>query len=129
MLKHFRYTAIFRCIAALMAVYLFNISADPADNGPVGVAENLSINKQESFLEIAIEKVFGYDDAIAEYDDNDCDEGFSIKKTLSIDFYLVPMAKPAPKKYILTFKKQPIIVLLQTHKDIMAEINSPPPEA
>lgn len=57
-----------------MGLYLINISVDSADPNPNYIPEDLSINDQESLVEIFIEKVLGYDNAIEEYDDIDADE-------------------------------------------------------
>lgn len=54
-----------------MGLYLLNISVDTADPNPEHTPEDLSINDQESIVEIVLEKVLGYEDAIKEYDDHD----------------------------------------------------------
>lgn len=57
-----------------MGLFLLNISVDTADLNPKYVPEDLSINDQESIIEIVIEKFLGYEDAIKEYDDHDTEE-------------------------------------------------------
>ncbi|WP_119844698.1 MULTISPECIES: hypothetical protein [Reichenbachiella] len=57
-----------------MGLYLLNISVDTADPYPDHIPEDLSINDQESIIEIIVEKVLGYDDAIKEYDDHDTED-------------------------------------------------------
>ncbi|MCC4213062.1 hypothetical protein [Leeuwenhoekiella parthenopeia] len=57
-----------------MGLYLLNISVDPIDPNPEHIAEDLSINDQESIIEIVFEKVLGYEDAIKEYDDHDTED-------------------------------------------------------
>ncbi len=54
-----------------MGLYLLNISVDTPDPNPDYIPENLLINDQESIIEIVVEKILGYEDAIKEYDDND----------------------------------------------------------
>lgn len=54
-----------------MGFYLLNISVDTADPYPDHIPEDLSINDQESIVEIVVEKVLGYENAIGEYDDHD----------------------------------------------------------
>ena len=44
--------------------------------------KDLSINDQESILELVIEKVMGYENAVAEYDDHDPNPETSLKKRL-----------------------------------------------
>jgi hypothetical protein len=129
MFQAIRYNAFYRCFAAFMALYLLNISADPVDNKPLAVAENLSLNRQESFLELLIEKLLGYDDAIDEYDDSDSEDGFSVKKNLSVDLYILPVAKTADKSCAFAVRKPLCAVIAPDFKSPAAEIHSPPPEA
>lgn len=58
----------------LVGLYLLNISVDSADLNPEPIPEDLSINDQESIIEIVAEKVLGYEDAFKEYDDNDAED-------------------------------------------------------
>lgn len=67
-----------------MGLYLLNISVDSADPNPEHIPEDLSINDQESIVEIVIEKVLGFEDAIKEYDDHDT-EDHNKKKNVKID--------------------------------------------
>ncbi len=57
-----------------MGLYLLNISVDMADPNPEHIPEDLSINDQESIVEIVVEQVLGYEDAFKEYDDNDSED-------------------------------------------------------
>ena len=52
-----------------MGLYLFNISIDTVDPNPEYLPEDLSINHQESIIEIVVEKFLGYEDAFKEYDE------------------------------------------------------------
>ena len=54
-----------------MALYLFNLSADAPDQAPDYIPEDLSINDQESFVEIFLERILGFSSAIPEYDEDD----------------------------------------------------------
>ena len=54
-----------------MSLFLLNISVDTADFNPNFISEDLSLNDQESIIEIIVEQVLGYEDAFMEYDDND----------------------------------------------------------
>tara|TARA_R100001015_G_C4561253_1_gene121068 strand:+ start:116 stop:451 length:336 start_codon:yes stop_codon:yes gene_type:complete len=67
-----------------MAVYLLNISIDPADPNPENIPEDLSFNDQESIIEVVVEKFLGFEDAIKEYDDNDSDDNQN-KKQFKVD--------------------------------------------
>lgn len=68
----------------LMGLFMLNISVDIADSKPEYIPEDLSINDQESIVEIFVEKVLGYEDAFKEYDDNDT-EDHTKKTNLKID--------------------------------------------
>ena len=57
-----------------MGFYLLNLSVDISDPMPEHIPEDLSINDQESIIEIVIEKIIGYEDAIKEYDDHDSED-------------------------------------------------------
>ncbi|MEQ9352063.1 MAG: hypothetical protein RJQ00_05700 [Vicingaceae bacterium] len=67
-----------------MGLYLLNICVDTADPNPEHIPEDLSINDQESIVEIVLEKVLGYEDAIKEYDDHDA-EDHNKKSDIKID--------------------------------------------
>ncbi len=67
-----------------MGIYLLNISVDPADPNPNYIPEDLSFNDQESMVEIVLEKILGFEDAISEYDDHDT-EDHNQKKRVKID--------------------------------------------
>ena len=74
-----------------MGLYLLNISVDPSDPNPQHIPEDLSFNDQESIVEIIVEYVLGYEDAIKEYDDRDT-EDHNAKKNIRIDV----LASPKP---------------------------------
>tara|TARA_R110002051_G_scaffold234092_1_gene295688 strand:- start:56231 stop:56566 length:336 start_codon:yes stop_codon:yes gene_type:complete len=67
-----------------MGFYLLNISVDTADHNPFDIPEDVSINDQESIVEIVLESVLGYENAIEEYDDSQTDEPIT-KTTIKID--------------------------------------------
>jgi hypothetical protein len=66
-----RNSGFFKFLWGLMGLYLLNISVDSPDHYSDSIPEDLSINDQESIIEIVIEQILGYEDAIEEYDDND----------------------------------------------------------
>ena len=78
-----------RLLCGLFALYLLNISIDAPDRYSNAVPEDLSINDQESILEVVLEKVMGYENAIAEYDDNDSNRETSLEKGASIDHFVL----------------------------------------
>lgn len=123
-----RTTSLFgRLFCAFMALYLLNCSVDSPDTQRDGLSDNLAINDQESLLEILIEKVFGYNDAIAEYDDDDS-ENPSVKKVVSLDFYVFPKTDSPVFTFEESFLKIPQPVAQRIEPADFA-IVSPPPEA
>lgn len=67
-----------------MGLYLLNISVDPADPNPPHIPEDLTINDQESIIEIIVEQILGFEDAFKEYDDNDTQD-HNKKTNIKID--------------------------------------------
>ncbi|WP_225444170.1 hypothetical protein [Echinicola arenosa] len=63
-----------RFLWGIMGWYLLNISVDAADPFPNYVPEDLTFNDQESLVEIFIEKILGFENAIPEYDDPDTED-------------------------------------------------------
>lgn len=57
-----------------MGLYLLNLSVDTQDSTPRYQPEDLSINDQESIIEILVEQILGFENAVAEYDDSDTEE-------------------------------------------------------
>jgi len=111
----------------LLGLYLLNISVDTADPHPEHIPEDLSINDQESIVEIVVEKVLGFEDAIEEYDDHDT-EDHNKEKSLKIDLlvYLFPATKIDPNQVDEREKAY-------SHHDAgltkgFSKIDSPPPK-
>ena len=84
MLSQIRNSVFTKIFWGLMGLYLLNISVDTADPNPEHIPENLSINDQESIVEIVVEKILGYENAIEEYDDHDT-EDHNKKSNVKID--------------------------------------------
>ncbi len=84
MVSSIRHSVYFRVLWGLVALYLLNISIDTADPYPDYIPEVLTINDQESFVEFFLEKILGFENAIAEYDDHDT-EDHNKKKNSKID--------------------------------------------
>ena len=83
MFEVIRNSTILNVFWGLLAIYCLNISVDTADLNPNYVLEDLSINDQESIIEIVLEKFLGIENAIPEVDDNDKDDH---SKSNSIQF-------------------------------------------
>lgn len=67
-----------------MGIYLLNISVDSPDPYPEYIPEDLTFNDQESIVEIVVEKILGFENAIEEYDDHDT-EDHNKKNNVKID--------------------------------------------
>ena len=110
-----------------MGLYLLNISIDPADPNPEYIPEDLSFNDQESVIELIVEQVLGYENAIKEYDDHDTEE-HNKKKNIKIDLLAY---QTKPNKYIhhlLSEKKNPYPDHEARLTNGYKEIASPPPK-
>lgn len=109
-----------------MGLYLLNISVDNTDPYPNFIPENLSINDQESIIEIVVEKLLGFDNAIKEYDDNE-NEDFNIKKHIEIILVHINLPQNKNNKYLI--QKKLNYPSYQTHLSTgFFQIEGPPPE-
>ncbi len=66
-------------------LHVLNCSVDIPDPKGQQVTENLSFNDQESIVEIVVEKMLGFGNVIAEYDDVDGRKHDKIQVTYSLD--------------------------------------------
>ncbi|MFA9190257.1 hypothetical protein AAGV28_02635 [Flavobacterium sp. FZUC8N2.13] len=117
-----------RLFCAFMALYLLNCSVDTSDIRPSYVPEDLSFNDQESLIEIIVEKVFKFENAIPENEDTDTENNHILKKTISSAFYILPSFKINNNEEIYDSNSGNInynetLVLIPYF-----EIYSPPPE-
>lgn len=127
MLSQIRNSVFTKILWGLMGLYLLNISVDTADPNPGHIPEDLSINDQESIIEIVVEKILGYENAIKEYDDNDTEE-HNNKTNVKIDL---------TNHYIteIDLNKQSIITTRQNFPDLntflansFQRLDIPPPK-
>ena len=63
-----------------MGLYLFNLSVDTSDPNPRHIPEDLSINDQESMVELVAEQILGMEDAFEEFDDTDSEDQTSTRR-------------------------------------------------
>lgn len=68
-MRFFRKKLIMTVVCSIVSVQLFNLSFDPVD--PDYGKEDLSINEIESCIELILEIVLGYEDAVKETDESD----------------------------------------------------------
>ncbi|MDX1351101.1 MAG: hypothetical protein R3279_12665 [Putridiphycobacter sp.] len=73
-LSQLRNSVFTKVLWSFIGLHLLNISVDAPDPNPQHIPEDLSINDQESIIEIILEKILGYENAIEEYDDLDTEE-------------------------------------------------------
>jgi hypothetical protein len=114
-------------LSGLLALYLLNISVDTADPNPVHIPQDLSINDQESIVELIVEKVLGYENAIEECDDRDR-EDHNEKKNTKIDF-LVYHYRDSKNSHLLLSEKES---RFDHHRAFLTldfpDIDTPPPK-
>jgi len=110
-----------------LGIYLLNISVDTADPNPEHISEDLSINDQESIVEIIVEQVLGYKNAIKEYDDHDTKE-HNNKKNFKIDLLFHQYLTNTNACQYLSQKKQSFPELESNLINAFLEIDSPPPK-
>lgn len=89
-----RENSVVRVLWGVMALFMLNVSVDTADPHPNHIPEDLSFNDQESIIEILIEKVLGFEDAIKEYDDHDTDDQEK-KSRVQSDFHIPALQRIA----------------------------------
>ena len=116
-----------RILCGIMALYLLNISVDATDPNPDYIPEDLSINDQESIVELVIEKVLGYEDAIGEYDDHDT-EDHNNKSGVEIDLFILPTIVKNDIQYQLDVKTPLYFDKASRLLNGFKEIDSPPPK-
>ncbi len=97
------------------------------DAQPDYVAEDLTFNDQESFVELVLEKVLGIDNAIEEHDE--ADETNSQNFELSKDFKLYNQ----PAQNIIFNRETPVLISVPFYKesfpaDYITEIPPRPPQ-
>ncbi len=110
-----------------MGLYLLNISVDSSDQNLNSIPEDLSINDQESIIEIIIEKVLGFENAIEEYDDHDSEN--QIKKAKAqIDLIYQYFGQSAENELIVKGNGQSFSYLNSYPGEGFLYLLSPPPK-
>lgn len=108
-----------------IALYLLNCSVDSSD-----ISNNtLASNHQESIIEVFVEQILGFKDAIAEVEDSDAETDATLKKVNAVDTFIIPNFLQFQNAFNLI--KNPTFNL-DPHLDIEIpyfKIPSPPPEA
>lgn len=129
MMKSIRQNKKLRFFCAFMALYLLNCSVDTIDFNSNFDVENLSINDQESIIELVVEKVLGYQNAIPEIDDCDSDNPTILKKTVVLDFFTLPFFSISISQAAHQARTNNTCFTNSSPLKTYLEIHSPPPEA
>lgn len=85
MIRQIRNCTKCKFLFGLLGLYLLNISVDTEDPYPNYIAEDLTFNDQESIVELVLEQLLGFENAIKEYDDCDTQNN-KVKTSIKIDF-------------------------------------------
>lgn len=128
MLSTIRNNKIVRLFWCLLGLYFLNISVDATDSLYAEKKENLAINNQESIIEIVIEKVFGFDNAIAEFDDNDNSQNSIFKKIKSFEYIIEYQNATCILIPLISCSKEADKLTIQHISNPLLEIISPPPK-
>lgn len=126
MINRIRKSKLSKFLMGLMGLYLFNLSVDTTDPYPEYIPEDLSFNDQESIIEIIIEQILGFENAIKEYDDHDTEE-HNKKQNTKIELLAFQLhtnenpPKLSERSIIAAGHKTPIT-------DGFIDIDSPPPK-
>ena len=127
MIRYFRNGAFVRILWGVMALYLFNISVDTADPEPVYIPEDLTVNDQESMVELVVEQFLGFENAITEHDDPDTEN--NQKKSISkIDLIGQIRSVSAGSTMYLWIKKEAYPVFSVHLTQGYSQLDTPPPK-
>lgn len=123
-----RNSALTRLLWGFMGLYLLNLSVDPVDYNPEHIPEDLSLNDQESIIELVFEQLLGYENAIKEYDDLDAEE-HNKKKEIRADWlgHLANVAENTAQWNLA--RKKAHISYEASLRAGFAEVQAPPPKA
>lgn len=115
-----------RIFCVLMALHIFNVSLDMPDAQPYYEPEDLSINDQESFMELVAEGWLGIDNAFEEHDEPG-DETMDLE--LNKEFKITHHAVPEIKFHRSVTEIVPTPYQESCLSEYLCEINPPPPKA
>ena len=110
-----------------MAFYFLNCSVDAPDVQIFSQQENLKFNDQESIVELLVEKVLGFENAISEQDDVENTSQKSMKKSISLDFFVFHLNDGFKCNNFNWNSNEKSILQLPFFDSISLEITSPPP--
>lgn len=128
MLHSIRNRSSLQVFCAFLALYILNCSIDTSELHSFGTPTDVTINHQESVAELIIEKVLGFENAIAENDDSGTENQSTLKKLTAVDFYLVPQFSVDVADFLTTQLLTKIGFSAAAQRQTYFEIHSPPPE-
>src|SRR5690606_22918466 len=108
-----RHSIFIKYFWGFMALYLLNCSVDSPDGHPNYVVPDASFNDQESIIEVVVEQLLGYEDAIPENEDTDSEQHSNLKKSKYIDLYIFNALNSHTTNVSVEIKKAH---LFQNHK-------------
>lgn len=111
-----------------MALYMLNISVDVPNYVFNAPPQNTQFNLQESIIEIVVEKVLGFENAIPETQDSDADSKSRIKPSLKIDVYLSLYALSCSNFKDLKTSNHFNHYQIPQVAEPFSEVTSPPPD-
>lgn len=106
-----------------MGLYLLNISVGTTDPDTA----DLTFNNQESIIEIVVEKILGYENAIKEYDDNDT-EDHNKKENVKINYWNYQAHTGKDSRQPFTESNKLFLSYEARFTEGFWEIDSPPPK-
>ncbi len=106
MLGYIRNSIFSEVFCGLLGLYLLNISIDAVDSTPSHIAEDLSINDQESIIELVIEKILGYGDVFKEHDDPDTEDQSKKNSNSQSDKWFSPVVNTRLSICLPIFQKK-----------------------
>lgn len=128
MIGHLRNSVFAKILWGIMGLYLLNISVDTADHNPRHIPEDLTFNDQESIIEIVVEKILGFEDAIVEYDDHD-PEDHNNKTNVKLDQVVQQTGDSVKKRSSAELRSQKFPDYSTCLTNGFQKLDIPPPKA
>lgn len=126
LLKQNKYIKYFSCF---LSIYMLNLSIDVTDNINSSASNNLSLNDQESIIEVVLEKVLGFENVITEKDISDTDKSFALKKHKILEYIITIKLQSKIFSVVSLPAKANTIYQFPSIKDPSLSILYPPPKA
>lgn len=112
-----------------MGLYILNISVD-VPNYFVNVPDTpVSFNLQESIIEIVVEKVLGFENAIPETKDSDADSKSRVKSSFTVDSFVLALELNANNQYLTLSKRSSFNYNYSQFSEPPSTVDAPPPES